>query len=85
MLLWGYANWTIFALYGDYIDTSVIQSTAKPKASAQFKDKAAFLKALKPVVKEVAADLNISHKIILAQAVLESSWGKSVKGNNYLQ
>ena len=85
MLLWGYANWTIFALYGDYTDTPVIQSTAKPKASAQFKDKAAFLKALKPVVKEVAADLNISHKIILAQAVLESGWGKSVKGNNYLQ
>ena len=56
MLLWGYANWTIFALYGVYIDTPVIQSTTKPKASAQFKDRAAFLKAL---VKEVAADLNI--------------------------
>ena len=36
-----------------------------------------------PVAKEVAGDLGISHKIVLAQAALESGWGKSVKSNNY--
>jgi len=67
--------------YGD--DRTDKAITAKPKATAPFKDKAAFLKALTPVAKEVAADLGVSHKIILAQAALESGWGKSVKGNNY--
>ena len=32
-----------------------------------------------PVAKEVAADLGISHKIVLAQAALESGWGKQSK------
>ena len=35
-----------------------------------------------PVAKEVAEDLGISHKIVLAQAALESGWGSKVKGNN---
>ena len=37
-----------------------------------------------PVAKEVAADLGISHKIVLAQAALESGWGSRVKGNNLM-
>ena len=37
-----------------------------------------------PVAKEVAADLGISHKIVLAQAALESGWGSTVKGNNLM-
>ena len=32
----------------------------------------------------MAANLGISHKIVLAQAALESGWGKSVKGNNLM-
>jgi flagellum-specific peptidoglycan hydrolase FlgJ len=56
----------------------------KPKANAPFKDKAAFLAAMTPVAKEVASDLGISHKIILAQAALESGWGSKFKGNNLM-
>ena len=68
--------------YGDNRTDKAIK--AKPKANAPFKDKAAFLKALTPVAKEVAADLGVSHKIILAQAALESSWGKAASGSNNL-
>ena len=68
--------------YGD--DRTDKASTAKPKATAPFKYKAAFLKAVTPVAKEVAAELGVSHKIILAQAALESSWGKAASGNNNL-
>ena len=46
--------------------------------------KEAFLAAYTPVAKEVANDLGISHKIVLAQAALESGWGKSVKGNGLM-
>ena len=68
--------------YGD--DRTDKASKAKPKANAPFKDKSAFLKALTPVAKEVAAELGVSHKIILAQAALESGWGKAASGNNNL-
>jgi len=33
---------------------------------------------------EVAKDLGVSHRIVLAQAALESGWGKSVKGNGLM-
>jgi len=46
--------------------------------------KEAFLAAYTPVAKEVAKDLGVSHRIVLAQAALESGWGKSVKGNGLM-
>ena len=46
--------------------------------------KEAFLAAYTPVAKEVAEDLGVSYKIVLAQAALESGWGKSVKGNGLM-
>ena len=49
-----------------------------------YESKAAFLKALTPVAREVAAELGVSPKIILAQAALESGWGSAVKGNNLM-
>ena len=55
-----------------------------PKQSTTFANKDEFLKAMIPVAKEVAEDLGISHKIVLAQAALESGWGKSVSGNNLM-
>ncbi|MDC1481457.1 glucosaminidase domain-containing protein [Ascidiaceihabitans sp.] len=51
--------------------------------SSSFEGKTDFLARMTPVAKEVAGDLGISHKIVLAQAALESGWGKSVKSNNY--
>ena len=58
--------------------------TQQPKATTTFANKDEFLAAMTPVAKEVAADLGISHKIVLAQAALESGWGKSMKGNNLM-
>ncbi|MDB9697981.1 glucosaminidase domain-containing protein [Planktomarina temperata] len=46
--------------------------------------KEAFLAAYTPVAEEVAKDLGVSHRIVLAQAALESGWGKSVKGNGLM-
>ena len=52
---------------------------SKPKQSTTFANKDEFLAAMTPVAKEVAADLGISHKIVLAQAALESGWGSRAK------
>ena len=42
----------------------------------------AFLKRIAPKASEVAAALGIDPRIVVAQAALETGWGKSVKGNN---
>ncbi|MDC0094436.1 glucosaminidase domain-containing protein [bacterium] len=60
------------------------RSKPQPKQSTTFANKDEFLAAMTPVAKEVAADLGISHKVVLAQAALESSWGSRVKGNNLM-
>ena len=36
-----------------------------------------------PVAKTIADELSVSHKVILAQAALETGWGKKVKGNAF--
>ena len=68
--------------YGDERTDKAIK--AKPKATAPFKDKEAFLAAMTPVAKEVAADLGVSPRVILAQAGLERGWGSKFKGNNLM-
>jgi len=60
------------------------ETRSKPQSSTTFANKDEFLAAMTPVAKEVAADLGISHKIVLAQAALESGWGSRVKGNNLM-
>ena len=57
---------------------------SQPKQSTTFANKDEFLAAMTPVAKEVAEELGISHKIVLAQAALESGWGSKVKGNNLM-
>lgn len=56
----------------------------RPIKSQSFTGKQDFISRVTPVAKEVAANLGISHKIVLAQAALESGWGRSVKGNNLM-
>jgi len=56
----------------------------QPKQSTTFANKDEFLAAMTPVAKEVAADLGISHKVVLAQAALESGWGKHQRSNNLM-
>ena len=58
--------------------------TPQPRQSTTYANKDEFLAAMTPVAKEVAEDLGISHKIVLAQAALESGWGSKVKGNNLM-
>ena len=58
--------------------------TQQPKTPTTFANKDEFLVAMTPVAKEVASDLGISHKIVLAQAALESGWSKSVRSNNLM-
>ena len=60
------------------------ETRSKPQSSTTFANKDEFLAAMTPVAKEVAASLGISHKIVLAQAALESGWGSKVKGNNLM-
>ena len=57
---------------------------SQPKQSTTYADKDEFLAAMMPVAKEVADELGISHRIVLAQAALESGWGSRVKGNNLM-
>lgn len=60
------------------------QAQSQRRQSTTYANKEEFLAAMTPVAKEVAADLGVSHKIVLAQAALESGWGKSMKGNNLM-
>ena len=60
------------------------QLKPEPQQSQVAVGKEAFLAAYTPVAKEVAKDLGVSHRIVLAQAALESGWGKSVKGNGLM-
>ena len=56
----------------------------KPQTSVKsFSGKDDFLAHMTPIAKEVAAELGISHRVVLAQAALESGWGQSVKNNNF--
>ena len=59
-----------------------LKPSSQPSKVAVGKD--AFLAAYTPVAKEVAEDLGVSYKIVLAQAALESGWGKSVQGNGLM-
>jgi flagellum-specific peptidoglycan hydrolase FlgJ len=58
--------------------------TPQPKQSTTYANKDEFIAAMTPVAKEVAANLGVSHKIILAQAALESGWGKHQRSNNLM-
>jgi flagellum-specific peptidoglycan hydrolase FlgJ len=60
------------------------QLKPEPQQSQVAVGKEAFLAAYTPVAKEVAEDLGVSYKIVLAQAALESGWGTSVKGNGLM-
>ena len=70
------------AVLADVFPEPQLKPDSQPSKVAVGKE--AFLAAYTPVAKEVAEDLGVSHKIVLAQAALESGWGKSVKGNGLM-
>lgn len=42
-----------------------------------------FIKQVEPLAKEVEKLYNIPHAVVIAQAALETGWGRYVPGNNY--
>jgi flagellum-specific peptidoglycan hydrolase FlgJ len=70
------------AVLADVFPEPQLKPESQPSKVAVGKE--AFLAAYTPIAKEVAEDLGVSHKIVLAQAALESGWGKSVKGNGLM-
>lgn len=56
------------------------QIATTPSAEPNGQD--AFLSSITPAAKQVAQELGIDPRIILAQAALETGYGKAVKGNN---
>ena len=55
---------------------------ATPQAPQRIGTADEFIAYIAPSAKAVAAELGIDPRIVIAQAALESGWGKSVKGNN---
>jgi flagellar rod assembly protein/muramidase FlgJ len=60
--------------------TQMTSSHASGAASAE--DIAAFTQKLMPLLQQAGQQLGISPKILLAQAAIETGWGRSVVGNN---
>lgn len=56
---------------------------AQPQTSEVTPDKQSFLASLTPAAQEVSQQTGVDPRIILAQAALETGWGKSAPGNNY--
>ena len=70
------------------VNTRDTEPTLAPEQASLFSREAlpdgpdAFVKRIAPKAKAVAAELGIDPRIVVAQAALETGWGKSVKGNN---
>lgn len=59
-----------------------IQGTTPRQTTQRTGSADEFIASIAPSAKAVAAELGIDPRIVIAQAALESGWGKSVKGNN---
>ena len=74
---------TLDSVLADAFSDTATTSQAQQKQATTFQSKDEFLAAMTPVAKEVADELGVSHKIILAQAALESGWGAKAKNNAF--
>ena len=67
-------------------DASTVTASGKGGKGQQFATPAAFVAALYPHAQQVGAQLNVDPKAIVAQAALETGWGKHMisdqQGNN---
>ena len=57
---------------------------ARTVAVQSFDTRDDFIAKMRPVAQEVGSQIGVNADIILAQAALESSFGKSFKGNNLM-
>jgi len=48
-----------------------------------YENQADFMRDITPHAQRVGAQLGIDPRLIIAQAIQETGWGKKVKGNNY--
>ena len=60
------------------IEPIVQQVRARAEAPGEFTDKASFVRAVLPEARRVAAELGVDHRVLVAQAALETGWGQSV-------
>ncbi len=74
---------TLKSVLADAFSDTAPAPQAQQKQATTFASKDEFLAAMTPVAKEVADELGVSHKIILAQAALESGWGAKAKNNAF--
>jgi peptidoglycan hydrolase FlgJ len=54
------------------------KAITQDKGLTAFGSPSEFLKALSPIAKDVASVLGVDHKVLLAQAALETGWGKKI-------
>ena len=59
------------------------QYAAKIDKEGVFENRQEFVDVLKPIAQEVAEELGIDARVVMAQAILETGYGSKVKGNNY--
>ena len=74
---------TMESVLADAFSDTATASQAQQKQATTFQSKDDFLAAMTPAAKTIADELGVSHKIILAQAALESAWGAKAKGNAF--
>jgi flagellar protein FlgJ len=51
-------------------------------AVSRFVDKESFVRTLAPLAREAAQKLGVDHRVLLAQAALETGWGQSILGDS---
>ncbi len=56
----------------------ITQDSIKQNDFSDFTNKADFIETLKPYAKKAASQLNINEDVLLAQAALETGWGKHI-------
>jgi peptidoglycan hydrolase FlgJ len=68
------------------VTTTTAQNTAASGAAGSTADApsgvSAFVRRLEPLLERAAKQLGVSARVLLAQAALETGWGRSVVGNN---
>lgn len=63
--------------------TSLSPTFSKPVKEVNLKGKEEFIAAIYPAAVEEAKRLGIDPRLIVAQAAIETGWGKSAPGNNF--
>jgi flagellar protein FlgJ len=70
------------ATAGSASNTTFESRSGHASGGASPEDIAAFSQKLMPLLQKAGAQLGVSPKILLAQAAIETGWGRSVVGNN---